>query len=171
LKPVINITEVAVEGRGSRFTATGPAAERYDASVGHIGPRIGLKQLGCNVTAVPPGKRAYPRHNHQVNEELFLVLSGTGEAIIGSERYPVRPGDLIACPAGGPETAHQLVNTGDVELRYLALSTKRTPEVVEYPDSGKFAVLAECAPRPGGEPRVLRYVGRESQGVDYWDGE
>jgi len=31
----------------------------------------------------------------------------------------------IACPTGGPEVAHQLINTGATTIRYLALSTVR----------------------------------------------
>ena len=56
-------------------------------------------------------------------------------------------GDIIACPPGGPETAHQILNTGNEELRYLAVSTKPSPEICDYPDSGKFGVLAEYLDR------------------------
>ena len=35
----------------------------------------------------------------------------------------------MACPAGGPESAHQIINCGDEELRYLAVSTQRAPEI------------------------------------------
>ena len=98
------------------------------------------KLLGYNITAVPPGKRAFPLHNHVVNEEMFFVLEGSGELRVGDATHPVRAGDIIACPPGGPETAHQLVNTGDAELKYLAVSTTLSPEVCDYPDSGKFGV-------------------------------
>ena len=57
-----------------------------------------------------------------------------------------RIGDIIACPPGGPETAHQLINTGEGELKYLAVSTKLSPELCEYPDSGKFGVMADLVP-------------------------
>lgn len=43
---------------------------------------------------------------------MFFVLQGTGEIRIGESTLPIRPGDVIACPAGGKETAHQIVNTG-----------------------------------------------------------
>ena len=48
-----------------------------------------------------PGKRAFPFHNHQVNEEMFFVIAGSGEVRIGAEMFPIRKGDIIACPAGG----------------------------------------------------------------------
>ena len=117
-----------------------------------------------------PGKRAFPLHNHQVNEEMFLILEGTGELRFGKETYPVRPGDLIACPPGGTDVAHQIINTGEGEMRYLAVSTKLSPEVAEYPDSGKFGLLAELADGEGGS-RLLLHVGREGECIDYWEGE
>ena len=138
--------------------------------MGFVAARIGARQLGYNITAVPPGKRAFPFHNHQVNEEMFFVLAGTGEIRIGRETYPIRTGDIIACPAGGPETAHQILNTGTEELRYLAVSTKLSPEIAEYPDTGRFGVLADLAPGADGKPRMLLFMGREGEGLDYWEG-
>lgn len=170
-KPIINIADVELEPRPAAFAPTGAAAERFDARMGFIGPRIGAQKLGYNITAVPPGKRAFPFHNHQVNEEMFFILQGTGEARIGAQTYPVREGDVIACPAGGKEAAHQITNTGTEELRYLAVSTKLTPEICEYPDSGKFGVLAEFAAGADGKLQRFTFVGRESGSLDYWEGE
>lgn len=139
--------------------------------MGLIAPLLGAQKLGYNLTAVPLGKRAFPFHNHHVNEELFFVIEGEGEVRIGESVYPIRPGDVIACPAGGKETAHQIINTGTAELKYLAVSTKLSPELAEYPDSGKFGVMAESRPGPDGQRRGFRYMGRETLNVDYWEGE
>jgi len=170
-KPIINIADIELELRPAAFAPSGPATERFDARMGFIGPRVGARKLGYNVTAVPPGKRAFPIHNHHGNEEMFFILQGTGEARIGEAVYPIRPGDVIACPPGGKETAHQIVNTGTEELRYLAVSTKLSPELVDYPDSGKFGVLAELPPGPDGKPQRFVFVGRESDSRNYWEGE
>ena len=160
-KQIINIAERELQPRPPQFAPTGPAAERYDARVAFISGKIGAKKLGYNVTAVPPGKRAFPFHSHRVQEEMFYVIEGTGELRIGAERYPIRPGDVIACPTGGPETAHQIINTGKSELKYLAVSTKESPDICEYPDSGKIAGFADS----------LRFVMRGDQQVGYWEGE
>jgi len=46
-----------------------------------------------------------------------------------------------------------------------------SPEIVDYPDSGKFAVrMTEGAAERGGTV-LFRHVGRAASGVDYWDGE
>jgi uncharacterized cupin superfamily protein len=132
--------------------------------MGMIAPRIGAQKLGYNITAIPPGKRAFPFHNHHIYEEMFYAIEGTGEIRIGKDTFPIRPGDVIACPAGGKETAHQIIDTGDAELKYLAVSTKLSPEIAEYPDSGKFGVLAEYPAGADGKPRGFRFVGRTDRG-------
>lgn len=59
-RPILNISDVELQSRPAAFAATGSAAERFDARMGFIAPLIGAKQLGYNLTAVPPGKRAFP---------------------------------------------------------------------------------------------------------------
>jgi uncharacterized cupin superfamily protein len=167
-KPILNIADIEPQ---PPFPVTGSAADHYGAKIGFISRILGAQKLGYNLTAVPPGKRAFPFHNHRVNEEMFFVIEGDGEVRIGEDFYPIRAGDIVACPAGGPESAHQIINTGTVELKYLAVSTKLSPEICDYPDSGKFGILAEYPAGADGKPRGFRFVGRESLNVDYWDGE
>lgn len=170
-KPILNISDVELQPRPAAFAATGSTVERFDACMGMIAARIGAQKLGYNLTAVSPGKRAYPFHNHHVNEEMFFAIEGEGEVRIGEAIYPIRSGDVIACPPGGKETAHQIVNTGTLELRYLAVSTKLSPEIAEYPDSGKFGVLADRPAGLEGRPQRFVFVGRESDSLNYWEGE
>ncbi|ATQ73301.1 cupin [Massilia violaceinigra] len=168
--PIINLDQLALQDLPPQYAATGPAAERFAPRMAMIGELIGMRALGCNLTVLAPGKRAFPFHNHRVNEEVFIVVEGCGTIRIGAASYPLRQGDIVACPAGGQETAHQIINTGEVELRYLALSTNKSPEVVEFPDSGKYATLLLDA---GGGANTLpqRTVGHIGQSVDYWEGE
>ena len=135
--------------------------ERFEARFARIGPLVGAKQLGYSYDIVPPGKRACPFHSHRGEEEMFFVLSGTGTLRYGSETRKIRAGDVICCPVGGPDTAHQIVNDSDAELRYLSISTMTDPEVCEYPDSSKLGVFAQG----------LRHMTPAGAAVDYWDGE
>lgn len=167
--PIVNIADV--ELRESPVPLPRGLEQKFGgARIGRISPVLGAKKLGYNLTAVPPGRRAFPLHAHSVNEEMFFVIEGSGEVRIGAERFPVRQGDVIACPPGGPETAHQIVNTGDAELRYLAVSTALSPEVAVYPDSNKFGLLAEL-PSGGDKPEILRFLGRTESSLAYYDGE
>jgi uncharacterized cupin superfamily protein len=169
-KHIINIAEVELQ-RPPTYAPSAAAAERFDVRMGMIAPKVGAQKLGYNITEVPPGKRAFPFHHHRVNEEMFFILEGSGEVRIGSETYPIRTGDFIACPPGGADLAHQIINSGATTLRYLAVSTKLSPEIAEYPDSGKFGVMAELPPGADGKPQTFRFVNRAGNQVDYWDGE
>ena len=127
---------------------------------------IGARKLGYNLTELPPGKAQCPFHSHREEEEMFLILEGEGELRFGEQRYRLRRHDVIACPTGGAEVAHQIVNTGTSTLRYLALSSVSTTEVCEYPDSGKIGVFATTSPTSG-----LRRMFRAESGVEYYDRE
>jgi uncharacterized cupin superfamily protein len=102
---------------------------------------------------------------------MFVILAGTGTLRFGTSEYAVKPGDVIAAPAGGRETAHQLVNTGSEGLRYLAISTMHPTEVVEYPDSNKVGVYVGSAPGESAEKRTFNFRGKLGPAQDYWDGE
>ena len=138
----------------------------YSSSRGQISDRIGARKLGYNLTVLPPGKAQCPFHCHHGEEEMFLILEGEGELRFGDQRHAIRRHDLIACPPGGPEVAHQIINTGATTMRYLALSTLVEVEAGEYPDSQKVLVVAG----PRGQ-RGLRKLFRAESTVDYYDGE
>ncbi len=120
---------------------------------------------------VSPGKRAWPFHAHQANEELFFILEGCGTLRLGASRYPLRVGDCIPAPAGGPDSAQQIINDSPDDLKYLCISTQCEPDVMFYPDSGKFAVFAGAAPGGDKAARTFSYCGRLSDAVDYWTDE
>ena len=158
-KPIMNVADVPLAERGN--------GKAFAVKWGQVGRALGLQALGCAVHVVPAGKKAFPFHRHHVMDELFYVLSGEGEYRWGDERFPVRAGDLIAAPAG--TKAHQLINTGNDELRYLGISSAAASEVVEFPDSGKVGVTAGLK---GGDFAKASYrtIGRV-QPADYFDGE
>ena len=156
-KPIANLDEVEfddVEDNGY-----------YTSKRAQFSAAIGARKLGYNLTELPPGKAQCPFHCHRVEEEMFLILEGEGELRFGDHRYPIRKHDVIACPPGGPEVAHQIINTGTVTMRYLALSTVAEVEVCEYPDSQKVLVVAGQ-----GEGRLRKIIRAETT-VDYYDRE
>jgi uncharacterized cupin superfamily protein len=157
-KPIVNLDDVAfddIEDNGI-----------YTSRRGTISDLIGARKLGYNLTILPPGKAQCPFHCHHGEEEMFFILEGEGELRFGDDRFPIRPHDVIACPPGGPEVAHQIVNTGTTTMRYLALSTRVAVEACEYPDSGKVSVFVGKR----GE-RKLRKMFRAEATVDYYDRE
>jgi uncharacterized cupin superfamily protein len=173
--PIFNIADLAefrIVGHSGPAIGTARPNESYDARIGAISPKVGAEKLGYNLTILPPGKRAFPRHSHRVNEEMFFIVEGEGEVRIGEARYPVKRGDVIACPPGGPETAHQIRNTSPTaELKFLAVSTRISPEICDYPDSGKLGVYAEFPPGSDGKPQGMRFLTKAGTSLDYWEGE
>ncbi|MFO1351583.1 MAG: cupin domain-containing protein [Gammaproteobacteria bacterium] len=160
--PIINIAdlEYVEQKHGKSFAA------RF----GFVAQRIGAQKLGYRVVVVPPKKRAWPYHAHSVNEEMFFILEGEGMLRHAGQEYPLRSGDFIASPAD-PNSPHQIINTSNRELKYLAVSTMLEPEVSIYPDSGKFGVFAGSAPGGAKEKRTFSIISRKKYEVDYWDGE
>lgn len=172
-RPVVNIADLEVMPLAAMSGRAGGAnpPERFGGGIAPISMTIGAHKLGYNLSVIAAGKCLFPRHNHRVNEEMFFVVEGEGEIRIGEDRHAIRAGDVIACPPGGAETAHQIVNTSDRDLRILAVSTQESPEICEYPDSGKFGISARFAADAEGKPQGFRFVGRDGLAVDYWDGE
>ena len=157
MKPVINLDELEF-----RSHADGPFVGKY----GVIGERIGARKLGYNLTICPPGKTVCPFHNHHVDEEMFFILEGEGRLRFGDQEYPLRRHDIVACPPGKRDVAHQIINTGAADLVYLALSTMEPSEICEYPDSNKVGVYVG---QQGN--RQLRLMFKADQAVDYFEGE
>jgi uncharacterized cupin superfamily protein len=162
LRPVLNVADVPLREHGK--------GDKFQAKIGSFGRTIGSNGIGVMLHVVEPGKRAYPFHNHHVTEELFVILEGTGTYRFGTESYAIKAGDVCAAPAGGPESAHQIVNTGTTTLKYLGISSAggAKTEVVEYPDSGKLAVTSRY---DWNSKKGLRTIMRPGQSLDYWDGE
>ena len=162
--PVINLDQL-------EFTRDLSHGDKFEARIAPIGTTLGALKLGYNVTAVPPGKRAFPFHNHHANEEMFFVLEGEGKLRFGTAEYPLRKGDFVGAPCGGPDVAHQIINTGPTELRYIAVSTTIDTDIFQYPDSGKFgAVGGRKAGQPAGEATFGKFT-LDDAGLDYWHGE
>ena len=145
-------------------------SDRFGATVARVGEPLGLKGLGAMFVTVEPGKRAYPFHNHLGNDEMFVILEGEGTYRYGDGEHPVQAGDVCGAPRGGPDTAHQLINTGSSTLKYIGISTSNDPDVAEYPDSGKFAAMA-IAPGKDFMHAHLKVIARREDGRDYWEGE
>ena len=95
----------------------------------------------------------------------------TSRLRLADGEHPIRAGDFIAAPAGGVETAHQIINDSDQPLTYLCVSTMIEPEVLQYPDSGKLGAIAGSAPGGAKGERTLYWFGKTGEGCGYWEGE
>ena len=125
---------------------------RWRASA--LGKLLGAERIGGSLYDLADGQRTFPYHFHHGMEEWLIVVEGTPTLRAQGYERTLRAGDVV-CFRTGPEGAHQVRGPGIV----LLLSATRSPEVIEYVDSGKVA-----AGPPG-------KVFRAADAVDYWDGE
>ena len=109
--PVVNLDQLD-------FTRDLSHGDKFEARIAPIGIRLGALKLGYNVTAVPPGKRAFPFHNHHANEEMFFVLEGEGQV---ESRTLERPYTIVGRDPGVDlPLVHPLIKSRQAYLQVIA---------------------------------------------------
>ena len=141
-------------------------APLYDTLCARLGTGTAAARLGISIDIVAPGMRSCPYHFHYAQEEAFVILEGEGSLRVAGEMLALKAGDTVFIPPG-PAHPHQIVNTSAAPLKYLSISTRESPEVVEYPDSGKYLASATR----DGDAHGFARMHREESDLDYWDGE
>ncbi len=121
-----------------------------------LGSAGGSNHTGLKHVSSPPGVLSCVPHCHSAEEELFVVLEGEGICDLGEERHPVRPGSVLARPAG-TAVAHSFM-AGEQGMALLAYGTREPSDICFYPRSGKIAISG------------VGVIGR-IEPLDYWDGE
>ena len=56
----------------------------------NLGDVVGSVETGLSHMTIPPGAEGYPPHCHAAEEELFVVLEGSGTVMLGDESAEVR---------------------------------------------------------------------------------
>ena len=160
-KPIINLENLEYDEFGK--------GDKFKAGRAEVSAHIGAEKLGYAVIRLEPGKRAWPYHAHYVIEEFFYVISGEGTLRHADEEHAIRAGDFICSPAD-PEQPHQIINTSDEDLIYIALSTQDHADIFLYPDSGKYGAFHGKTRNPR-DPGTFLVFARKETTVNYWDGE
>jgi quercetin dioxygenase-like cupin family protein len=113
----------------TRPHAPGEAARH----VAELSELAGFAHTRANVWRYEPGAKGR-RHRHRLQEETFIVLTGTLSMYVGEppERQDVPAGALIHVEPGTPL---QTVNHGDDELLVYAYGTPPESEHAEILDS------------------------------------
>ena len=148
-RPTTIVTLGAVAARGSRHGDV--AAERR-----RLSDAVGARRSRLQHMVVEPGALSYPPHCHSSEEELFVVLDGSGSLLLGDDEHSVRAGSVVARPPG-TGVAHAF-RAGDEPLTLLAYSDRDPNDICFYPRSGKVSL------------RGIKAI-FSVQRVDYWDGE
>jgi uncharacterized cupin superfamily protein len=127
-----------------------------DLTRADLGRAAGSRLSGLAHVVIAAGAEGSPPHCHSAEEELFYVLDGDGEVLLGDEPLAVRAGSVIARPPG-TGVAHSF-RAGERGLTLLAYGQRKPQDACFYPRSNKVA-LRGLGVRFRVEP------------LDYWDGE
>jgi uncharacterized cupin superfamily protein len=85
-----------VEDSAPRFGFAPDLEARFAA-----GP-LGLTTSGLSLQRLAPNVRGPFGHRHRTQEEVYVVLSGSGRARIGDEHVDLRPYDALRVDAAAP---------------------------------------------------------------------
>jgi quercetin dioxygenase-like cupin family protein len=89
----------------------------------YIGPGAMAGVEFVSVLTLEPGA-SIGQHPHPSEEELYLILEGSGTGLLDGEAFPVSAGDAFLCKAGH---AHGLQNSPDSPLTFLAVLSRANP--------------------------------------------
>jgi len=91
----------------------------YGGAFRRAGAELGIESFGLQIFDMPSDFDGYPEHDHSQDgqEEVYVVLRGSGEFLVDGERVPVDTERILRVPAG---TKRKLM-PGPEGIRVLAL--------------------------------------------------
>lgn len=98
-------------------------------------PHACMEHIGGFVKHTLQGGHHSNCHQHDNQEQFYYVLAGSGEALIGEDRYPVRAGSAAYLPPGLPHQFSADPQDGWVEHLVVSCKVERQgcePRVVNW---------------------------------------
>jgi mannose-6-phosphate isomerase-like protein (cupin superfamily) len=91
---------------------------------------LGLKAFGLNQIEMPPGF-AGPEHDESgtSHEEVYVVLSGSGDLHVDGDHVELLPGRYVRVDAG----ATRQIQAGDAGLTFIAIGAPEKDEFTGRP--------------------------------------
>ncbi len=125
-----------------------------------FGHPFGADMLGASLIELLPGAAGGAMHMHYGIEEMFFVLGGSPTARTPDGEEQLAAGDVIYFPEGR-EGLHTFSNPTGEPARILAISTKRFPDLLVYPERGVAWVATRHpergVPESGDEGVIARF--------------
>lgn len=91
-----------------------PARRTTKNLVGGASP-LNAEHFCMGTATLSPNGGQVPWHNHR-QEEVYVIIDGTGEMCVGDERRLLHAGEAVYIPS---DEYHQLTNVGDEPLQML----------------------------------------------------
>lgn len=82
-----------------------------------LGRQLGAQALGARMWRLEPGQ-ASTRHRHARQEELYVVLTGTGRMRVVAEALTLAP---LSAVLVSPDSVRQVFNDTDVDVLWLVV--------------------------------------------------
>jgi mannose-6-phosphate isomerase-like protein (cupin superfamily) len=98
---------------------------------------LGIESFGLQVLDFPAGFDHYPEHDHAADgqEEVYLVLSGSGAFVIDGERVAIDPSRILRIEP----TSRRKLEVGPEGIRLLAIGCA-AGRAYERPEDFQLAV-------------------------------
>ncbi len=90
-----------------------PRTELHDA--------LSLTGAEVSINNLPSGAGVPFVHSHRENEEIYIILSGKGTAIIDGERVAIKEGDALRL---SPKAKRAFSADSSTPLSYICIQTK-----------------------------------------------
>lgn len=85
-----------------------------------IGQDLGLTGCEVSLNRLPAGKAMPFVHAHRKNEELYIVLRGSGTFFVDGAEFPVREGSLVRVAPQGARSWQ----AGDEDLYFICIQAE-----------------------------------------------
>jgi uncharacterized cupin superfamily protein len=115
-----------------------------------VGPVAGCARVGLSRYRLGPGERAMPVHVHADEEELFVVLAGSGLSWQDGRAHAVAAGDVVLHRAGAE--AHTIVAAPHAALDVLAFGSGSPTGLTWLPRARTFWAGPHWIPADGPDP-------------------
>ena len=121
-----------------------------------LGAAAGAERLGVAIIEIAPGARPTPPHAHMDEDELFLVLAGSGLSYQSSgsrdaRAYAIGVDDVLLHPSGGD--SHTLI-AGDEGLTVLVVAEGSRTGLTWLPRTRQFWIGPRWSPADTPPPFV-----------------
>ena len=82
---------------------------------------LNLTSCEVSLNSVPAGFKVPFNHLHHQNEEIYIILSGSGIITVDSEKIPVSSGSCVRVSAG---VAHTIENSENGQMQFICIQAK-----------------------------------------------
>ncbi len=93
---------------------------------------LGCERFGVSLQRIKPGVRSPLGHRHSTDEEVYVIIAGSGRAVVEGELVQLHPWTALRVPAGSARA----LEAGSEGLEFLAFGTHTEGDRGEFIDAG-----------------------------------